>query len=59
MGDKVPTHFEVDVSKLDLGDRIGLETIDYLPPEITIKEKVTILSVISGLQCHDCHLARA
>jgi len=42
MGDKVPTHFEVDVSKLDLGDRIGLETIDYLPPEITIKEKHTL-----------------
>jgi large subunit ribosomal protein L25 len=41
MGDRVPTHFEVDVSKLDLGDRIGLETINYLPPGIEIKEKVT------------------
>lgn len=42
MGDRVPTHFEVDVSKLDLGDRIGLETINYLPPGIEIKEKHTL-----------------
>lgn len=44
MGDRVPTHFEVDVSKLELGERIGLETIDNLPPGIVINEKVRTLS---------------
>jgi len=42
MGDKVPSHFEVDVSKLELGERIGLETLNYLPAGLVINEKHTL-----------------
>jgi len=42
MGDKVPSHFEVDVSKLELGERIGLETLNYLPAGLVINEKVRV-----------------
>lgn len=42
LGSSIPPHLEVDVSSLQLGDKVGLEALE-LPPGVLLNEKVLVM----------------